>query len=260
MPLKKLTKGKNHLVIPDGHAKPDTDMKRFEALGNFIADTLPDVIVNIGDLADMASLCSYEYGKRQSENRRYKDDIEAAILANKLIFGPLAKVKEQMPKYRPKTIMCIGNHEQRIQTAIDNDAKMEGVYSLDDLQYGKFYQKVIPFLKVHVEDGVAYSHYFVSGVMGRPIGGVHIANSMINKLHCSATMGHTHLMGYAEQTDGTGKRVIGHVAGCFFDDDHDYAGPANAMYNRGITLKHNVVNGVYDIERVSIDRLIQNYL
>ena len=34
------------LVVPDGHARPEHDNSRFSALGNFIVDKRPDIIVN----------------------------------------------------------------------------------------------------------------------------------------------------------------------------------------------------------------------
>ena len=47
-----------HLIIPDGHTHPDYNNDRFTWLGKLIVDLQPEVVVNIGDMADMASLCS----------------------------------------------------------------------------------------------------------------------------------------------------------------------------------------------------------
>ncbi len=80
---------KTHLVIPDSHAKPDVPNDRFELLGEFILDLKPDVIVNIGDGADMESLCSYDKGKKSFEGRRYKKDIEAHLDAQQKMFKPI---------------------------------------------------------------------------------------------------------------------------------------------------------------------------
>lgn len=48
---------RDHLVIPDPHAYPDDDFRRFKWLGEYIMDTKPEVIVNIGDMWEMGSLC-----------------------------------------------------------------------------------------------------------------------------------------------------------------------------------------------------------
>ena len=51
--------GKRHLIIGDSHAHPDFNNERFTWLGKLIHDSRPDVVVNIGDMADMASLCAH---------------------------------------------------------------------------------------------------------------------------------------------------------------------------------------------------------
>jgi hypothetical protein len=62
--------GRSHLVIPDAHAMPGLDNRRFDWLGQFIIDTKPDVIVCIGDFFDMAALCKYDKGTTEAEGRR----------------------------------------------------------------------------------------------------------------------------------------------------------------------------------------------
>jgi hypothetical protein len=246
-----------HLVIPDSHAKHDQDLRRYTALGNFIAEHQPNVIVNIGDHADMPSGSHYDVGKKSFEGRRYKLDIAAAIEANKLLFAPFKGIKG----YKPRTIMTLGNHEHRINKMVENDAKMDGVIHIDDLEYKRFYGEVYPFLKPVEVDGVLYAHYFVSGVMGKPIGGMHQAANMIKKTMKSCTMGHTHILHFAKETTPDGRKVYGLVAGCFFEHDEDYAGVVpNRMYDRGFVMKHEVREGQYDFEWISIERLIKNYL
>ena len=46
----------NLLIIPDPHANPDYDNDRFKALGKFIMHEKPEVIVWLGDMADLPSL------------------------------------------------------------------------------------------------------------------------------------------------------------------------------------------------------------
>ena len=50
----------NLLVIGDPHAHPDYDNKRFTDLGRFIVKSRPDIVVCIGDMADMPSLSMYD--------------------------------------------------------------------------------------------------------------------------------------------------------------------------------------------------------
>ena len=46
------------LIIPDPHANPDYDNDRFKALGKFIMHEKPEVIVCLGDMADLP-LCHH---------------------------------------------------------------------------------------------------------------------------------------------------------------------------------------------------------
>ena len=68
-----------HLIIPDTQVKPDVDLSYLEWIGQYIVEKQPDVLIQIGDFADMPSLSSYDVGKKSFEGRRYKDDIKAAV-------------------------------------------------------------------------------------------------------------------------------------------------------------------------------------
>lgn len=64
------------LVIPDCQVKPGVPLDHMSWIGKLIVDKKPDVIVNIGDFADIPSLSSYDVGKKSFEGRRYVDDLE----------------------------------------------------------------------------------------------------------------------------------------------------------------------------------------
>ena len=70
---------KKHLVIGDTQVKPGISLAYLSWIGKYIVDKRPDVIVMIGDFADMPSLSSYDTGKKSFEGRTYKADIRAAI-------------------------------------------------------------------------------------------------------------------------------------------------------------------------------------
>ena len=178
----------NLLIIGDPHAHPDYDNSRFTALGKFIAKERPEVIVCIGDMADMPSLSSYDKGTKGFEGRRYKKDVKAVIDAQEKLFAPIKKVRG----YKPKLHMCLGNHEDRITRAVNTTPELEGAIGIEDLKYKEFGWKVTPFKKCVTIKGITFSHYFSSGVMGRPISSVHIGYALITKLHCSAVQGHSH--------------------------------------------------------------------
>lgn len=246
---------KTHLVIPDSHANPLHNNKRFELVGKLILDLKPDVVVNIGDGADMESLCSYDVGKKSYEGRRYIKDIGASHDANDKLWHYVRKAKKKMPR----KVYCIGNHEERINRAVESDAKLEGVLSIEDLQLEHFGWEVYPFLDIAMVDGVAYSHYFTSGVMGRAIGGLHPAYSLLTKRHQSCTAGHLHTRDFAQLTRADGTHLLGMMCGCLVDYHMDYAGPANDLWWSGVVIKYDVEDGMYDHEWVSLERLKRLY-
>jgi len=105
-----------HLFIADVQAKEGVPMEHLSWLGQYIVDKKPDVIVQIGDFADMPSLSSYDKGKKSFEGRRYKKDIAAAKQAMDLLLVPMRKYnkKQQENKqkqYKPRMVLTLGNHE-----------------------------------------------------------------------------------------------------------------------------------------------------
>lgn len=248
------------MIVPDPHAHPDHHNDRFTWLGRMVVDIKPDVVVCIGDWADMPSLCSYDRGTAGYEGRRYKHDIEAAINAQKLFFKPIKEAKKRKPKF----YMLEGNHEHRITRAINSDAAhLEGIISMEDLCFNKFGWNVVPYNgstpSIIVIDGIAYAHYFTSGVMGRPIGGEHPAYQLITKQHQSCTQGHVHTTDYSVRTNASGRNIHGLVCGCFQDYHAKWAGEANSLWWAGAIIKRAVNAGEYDPQWVSIKEIERKY-
>ena len=254
-----------HLVIPDAHAKPGCNKDRFHWLGKLIVDERPDKVICLGDFADMFSLCSYDRGTKGYSARRYMEDVRAAREAQTRLLTPLHALQSaqrfnKKKIYTPELHMLYGNHEARIDRAIDLDETMlDGLISLNDLGYEEYGWKTYPFKDVVVLDGIAYCHYFVSGVMGRAIGGENPAASMINKHHMSCTAGHTHTFDVARRTKADGSHMRGLVAGCYFDHYENYAGPANHLWYRGVFIKNNVHDGDYELEEIKMETLEKRY-
>lgn len=211
---------KKHLIIPDVQAKPGNDFTFLNWIGQYIIDQKPDVIVNIGDFADMPSLSSYDVGKKSFEGRRYVNDIAAAKEAMDSLMTPLRKFnikarKNKEKQYKPKMVLTLGNHEQRISRAIENDPKLEGLIKYEDLPYNEW--EVQGFLEPVCIDGVYYSHYFPTGAMGRPCSS---ASAMVSKLHASCVAGHQQgkQITYGKKPDGSTITCI--IAGSCLHPSH----------------------------------------
>lgn len=249
------------MVIPDIQAKPGIDFGYLNRIGNYIVEKKPDIIVCIGDLADMPSLSSYDVGKKSFEGRRYTSDVEAAIEAQTALFQPLMAYQEQQARnkkkmYDPYTIMCLGNHENRINRAINNDAKLEGLISVEDLKYRDYWHSVHDFLEVVTVDGVAFSHYFTTGQAGRPSS---TANAQLNKQHMSCISGHQQglQIAMAQRADGT--RLTSVIAGSCYEHDEDYLGAQGNKHWRGFLMLHEVEQGQFDLMTVTLNYINQKY-
>jgi hypothetical protein len=257
---------KIHLVIPDSHAKPNVSNNRFDLLGRLIVDLKPDVIINIGDMADMESLCMYDVGKKSFEGRRYKKDIAAVIDAQEKMFYYLDEYNDKQRRlkqkqYKPELHFCLGNHEERINRVVELQPQLEETISIKDLRYEEFGWTLHPFKSPVAIDGILYSHYFTSGIMGKAISSVHTAYTLLQKKHQSCTQGHSHLLDYCTLTTGEGKKLQGLSCGSFLEKDQfeSYAGvESNQMWWRGLIVKHITTNG-YDLETISIERLEEIY-
>lgn len=245
------------LIVGDPHAHPDHDNERFEWLGRFAAEMGVGGVVCLGDLADMPSLSSYDRKKLSFEGRRYKRDVAAALDAQD-------KIDDAFHKAGGKSIhwfLCGGNHdEDRIGRMVNENSELEGLISVQDLKYEEFGWTYAPYKETLIVNGVAFSHYFASGVMGRPIGGERPALSLINKLHMSAVCGHNHLFDLAHRTKPTGERTIGLSAGCFVHPDEiTHPGGWNRntamLWWNGLIILRNVKNGMFETEQYAMHRI-----
>ena len=244
-----------HIVLPDPHAHPDHNNQRFSDMGEFIYQLRPDKVICLGDWGCMPSLSSYDKGTKGFEGKRYHLDVASVIDAQEKFFKPIKQMRN-----RPQFFMLEGNHEYRIKRAIEaNASQLENIISLDDLQYKEFGWEVVEYNGstpgiLHL-DGIAYAHFFTSGVMGRPIGGEHPAYSLLTKQYQSCTAGHIHTADYAIRTNADGRNIHGLIAGCAIDYFASWAGEANRLWRPCVVVKREVANGEYDLEFVSLARL-----
>lgn len=251
-----------HLVIPDCQVRDGDDFDYLRALGRYIVKKQPDKIICIGDFADMPSLSSYDVGKKSFEGRRYLKDVEAAKNAMDALFEPINTYNEAQRKnkhkvYSPELHLTLGNHENRINRAVELDAKLEGVLSVDALGYAAYGWQVYPFLDVVIVDGIAYSHYFTSGLLGRP---VTTAQACLNKKHMSCIQGHQQGLQIATGHKADGTQLTSVIAGSFYEHDEDYLGPQGNKHWRGFLVLHEVNNGQFDLMPVSLEYLKKKYI
>jgi len=250
---------KTHLIVPDPHAHPEYNNVRADYLAKLIKDIRPDVVINMGDAADMPSLSSYDKGTRAFQGRNYRADIDSHLEFQDRMWTPVKRRKKKLP-YR---VVFEGNHEHRVKRALNLSPELDGAIGFDDFNFSDYYDRVIEYKGgtpgTKTIDGVTYAHYLVSGVKGLAIGGEHAAYSLITKQFTSCTVGHTHTTDYAVRTDVNGRRLHGLVAGVYQDYWSDWAGECNRMWWSGVVVKRNVVDGHYDPQWISMEALRKEY-
>lgn len=243
-----------HLVLPDVQAKPGHDFSYLNKIGQYIVAKKPEKIICLGDFADMPSLSSYDVGKKSFEGRRYVADVAAAHTAMRSLLSPLWEFNERAKKnkekqYKPELILTLGNHENRINRAVNDSPQLEGVLSIRDLQYEEFGWTVHPFLDVVVVDGIAYSHYFTTGLMGRP---VTTASACLAKKHMSCVQGHQQGLQIHSNFRADGKQMTSIIAGSCYEHNEDYMSFQGNNHWRGFLVLHDVNDGEFDVMPVSL--------
>lgn len=247
------------LVIPDTQVKPGISLDYLSHIGQYIVDKKPDVVVHLGDHWDMPSLSSYDFGKRQYEGRRYKADIEAGNRGMLELLGPLydynarQRINKKKP-YIPRLVFLMGNHCQRIQRAVDNDPKLEGLIGFDDLMLQEW--EVYKFLEVVEIEGIAFSHYFTTGVAGKPAS---TANALLNKKHQSCIAGHQQGRQIATAYKANGEPITAIIAGSAYPHEEDYLGAQGNKHYRGIIMLYEAKNGSFDESFISLNYLKNKY-
>ena len=252
---------RTHAVIPDCQVKPGVPLDYLERIGLYLAEKKPDVIVQIGDFADMPSLSAYDVGKKEFEGRRYKDDVIAAQDAMVKLMFPIRKEQARLTRnkkagWTPELYLTLGNHENRIERAINNDPKLDGTLSVDDLGYTGYGWGVSEFLRPIFVDGVSYCHYFTGGLLGRPVTN---ARQLVLKKLQTCVMGHNQHWDIHRAVRADGTAVIGLFVGSCYEHDEDYLGPQGNNYPRGFWMLHEVQDGDFQPMFVSLSYLEKRY-
>lgn len=249
------------LVIPDCQVKAGVPLEHLDWAGKAIVDYKPDVVVNLGDFADMPSLSTHDTkGSKYFEGLRYKTDVEVTREAMDKLLAPLrelqAKQKRNKEKqYRPRMVMLLGNHENRIDRAVNNNPTLDGLISTKDLGYERDWE-VYSFLHPVFINGVGFNHYWPVGAMGRPASS---PAAIISKLHMSCVAGHQQgkQVAYGKRADG--QSICAIISGSYYMHDESYMDQLSNKHWRGLVVLNEVEDGHFDEMFLSIEYLRRKY-
>lgn len=252
---------RRHIYIPDNQVKPNTPTDHLTWIGKYIVEQKPDVVINAGDFGDMPSLSVYDKGKKLGEGVRVIDDINACKTAWDVLNKPIEKFnakkrKNKEKQYKPRKIITLGNHEDRINRHVNENPELFGFLSVDNLELGRYGWEVHDFLDIVAVDGVHYSHFFASPMNGRPYGGM--LSTRLKNIGFSFVMGHQQTRDTTSRYLANGTRQRGLVCGCCYLYDDNYRKQANTAWH-GIFQLNEVQDGDYDLLEISLDYLCRRY-
>jgi hypothetical protein len=257
---------RSHFVIPDTQCKPGAPTDHLGWVGQYLVDQCADrdcAVIHLGDHADMPSLSRFDKGRRSAENRRVGLDLDAANEGWAILNEPLVRFNKTRRRSRtksewwPERYITLGNHEYHIERACEEDPSLEGILSLDGLDYARTGWDVVPYLRPLQLDGVTYAHFFYNPLTGRAYGGQNI-DTRLKTIGYSFTMGHQQTLMYGLRFVG-GRSQHGLVAGACYLHDEAYKGPQGNAHWRGIIVCHEVEQGSYSPMFVSLNYLCKRY-
>lgn len=251
------------VVYTCAHADPEASNERFDWLGKFLYDIKPDLVIDLGDGADMRSLNSYDTRYPQAiVSQSYEADIDSYNDAQERLRHKFRHMRRKKPYW----VGFEGNHENRIKKAIAHDPRLEGQrygVSFGHLQTSSYfddyheYENSAPAIADYA--GVSFAHYFSSGNYGTAISGTHHAYTLLQHRNHSSTCGHSHKRSIYFKDSAHPYSIIGAVAGCYKGKDEGWAGQSNREWWKGVLVKRELENGVYEPEWVSLNRLEREY-
>ena len=256
------------LVIGDSHVSNDQNLGRFEALGNWIVENKPDTVLSIGDFMDFKSLSAWDMNKRLlMEGRRYQAEIEAGNNALDLLQRPTCLLQElqrnnKRKLYKPRWVYLSGNHEDRSNRYVEQHPELQGhidyIKELHLLERGFIH---IPYKEYYHHEGVAFTHVPISG-NGNPRSGTiyNQLNYALQEHDSSIVFGHVHKLATAGiHRHGSAHYNQALAVGCFFEHIDAYAKGASTNYWRGVVVLHHYDTGRFDIDTISLSRLMREY-
>ncbi len=261
-----MKEGKKIFIIPDAQVREGVPTDHLLAAGRYIVDKQPDIVVCLGDWWDLESLSIYDKpGTQRHEGRRYRRDVVVGNDAMRKLLAPLDEFNknrtkvEKKKKYKPRMVFCMGNHEHRIERAINHDpAHLEGIISYDDLLLDGW--EVFPYMERVKIEGILFSHCFANpfSLMKGNLGGT--IDNKIQKIGSSFVMGHQQQIQYGVRNFGDGREAIGIVCGAFYQHHEEYLGRQGNDHFRGCIVLNDTQDGYGDLMVLSLKYLKRKYL
>ena len=177
------------LVIPDLHQDPRHPDRADVLLwaGRLCRDRKISRVVQLGDWG------TFDSASRHDRNETLKARLKPTIQAD------LESVKESLAlwnkgkgDWKPKQLMTMGNHEDRLRQFENNNPESHGTFTTQlEEMFAQFGWRTAPYGELRYVNGVGFTHHPTNG-MGRAFGGKTGQQRAANEMTCSLVSGHTH--------------------------------------------------------------------
>lgn len=252
---------RRHFVIPDTQVKPGVPTDHLAWIAQAILEYKPNVVVHLGDHWDMPSLSRHDpAGSQPMEGARYENDIAVGNDAWEKMFRPMFERDEHLKKNKMRRWLqeahwLKGNHEERVDRALYVEPKYSGMIGEHHMLTPGFTRHA--YLKVHVVDGVSYSHFFQNPHSHYAIGGS--SDNRLNKIGVTHVQGHVQGWLYGSRQFPTGARRHCLVVGSCYLHDEAYRGRQGNGEWRGVVVLNEVRDGDFCIMPLTLDYLCRKY-
>lgn len=176
--------------IGDGHVHPGIpDNRRFELIGHHIAATNPEHVVQIGDFADMNSMCHHVRNDtfKARQKPTFRQDMASFLNAIERLEAPI-----RAAGVKPRKHMTFGNHDEWLWTYEDQHPECDGALTS---QYQELFTRrgwtTSRYGSWYFLGGVGFTHAPLN-IMGKPFGGLNAEGTLANWAMFDVVMGHTH--------------------------------------------------------------------
>lgn len=244
-------------IVPDTQVRDGVPTDHIDWIAADIVRRLPDYIIVGGDWWDLDALSSHRSpGDKSGEGKRVLADLEAGNEAFRRLAGPIQaeidrRAKGHRKRWDPRRVFLFGNHENRMQRALEKDPRWIGLVG-DFLMETPGFER-IPFNEILWVEGVAFSHFFQSQHSKHSIGGS--VENRLNKIGTSFVQFHE--QGYLDgrKRVAAGFERVGVVCGACYTHREEYRGNQNQAHWRGTVVLNELENGSFYPMALSLDYL-----
>jgi hypothetical protein len=247
----------SHLYIPDVQAKAGVPLQHLRSAGRLMVKRKPEVVIVGGDFWDLPSLGTHsDRGSIYYHNKAYVTDLQAGIDAMEMFLKPLemynaTRRRHKKSLYKPRLVFTLGNHEYRRNRLEEQQPMLiDAIPKCEDYLWSKGFE-VVPYRQHITIEGVTYSH---NCPQTSSAGCVSRAHLIAQKRNSSWVVGHSQILDYFVSPHLP--RIQCLIMGAFYQHDEEYKTGSNDHF-RGCAYLHDVSDGSFDLETITIDRIIK---